>query len=383
MLRNPLTYLILVSMVLILAVPSTSSMWTAQGLPLRIHIRANGTGANRNGDPLSSRAPLIYIRANGTVEPANVSIQRTGNTYTFTNDVNALSIIIERSGITVNGNWHRLNGTGFLDGRDGFNLTGLTGVTVERVKISNFYSGIGMYLSTRITLVQNELTNNSYGIYANWSNDSIISRNKVMHNNGGGLYMPSEFNVTVEDNLVSWNIDYAMRVEYTRNCTFLRNIVANNYGPGIHMFLSYNNTVFHNTFINNTPNAISQGSVNIWDDGYPSGGNYWFDYQTKYHDTVEIDSSGIWGTPYVIDGNNTDRYPYVRPLPIGLLGDVNYDGVVNILDITIIASAYNHTEGEPQWIPQADLVPPYGTINMLDLVTCAAHYGETFPENDT
>jgi parallel beta-helix repeat protein len=312
-----------------------------------------------------------------------VSIQRTGNTYTFTSDVNALSIIIERSGITVNGNWHRLNGTGFLDGRDGFNLTGLTGVTVERVKISNFYSGIGMYLSTKITLVQNELTNNSYGIYVNWSNDSIISRNKVMHNNGGGLYIPSEFNVTFEDNLVSWNNDYAMRVEYTRNCTFLRNVVANTYGPGINMVLSYNNTVYHNDFINNTPNAINQWSVNIWDNGHLSGGNYWDDYQTKYHDTAEIDSSGIWGTPYVIDGNNTDRYPYVRPLPIGLLGDVNYDGVVNILDITIIASAYNHTEVEPHWIPQADLAPPYGTINMLDLVTCAAHYGETFPENDT
>jgi hypothetical protein len=64
-------------------------------------------------------------------------------------------------------------------------------------------------------------------------------------------------------------------------------------------------------------------STNKWDDGYPSGGNYWSDYLTKYPHAAEIDGSGIWNTPYVIDGNNTDHYPLAkktaRALPIILI----------------------------------------------------------------
>ncbi|HEX9261603.1 MAG TPA: hypothetical protein VF893_03660, partial [Candidatus Bathyarchaeia archaeon] len=53
-------------------------------------------------------------------------------------------------------------------------------------------------------------------------------------------------------------------------------------------------------------------STNVWDDGYPSGGNYWSDYQNRYADAKETDSSGIWNTPYVIDDKNQDRYPLVN-----------------------------------------------------------------------
>jgi len=59
-----------------------------------------------------------------------------------------------------------------------------------------------------------------------------------------------------------------------------------------------------------------------------------------------------------------------------LFGDVNYDGVISILDIVNIASIYGCKEGERNWIPEADLVVPYGKIDILDLVTCVAHYGE-------
>jgi hypothetical protein len=65
--------------------------------------------------------------------------------------------------------------------------------------------------------------------------------------------------------------------------------------------------------MNNTQQVESDGSPNTWDNGYPSGGNYWSDYQTRYPSAAEIDGSGIWNTPYVIDANNTDRYPLMSP----------------------------------------------------------------------
>jgi len=50
------------------------------------------------------------------------------------------------------------------------------------------------------------------------------------------------------------------------------------------------------------------GYDNVWDDGYPSGGNYWSDYAG-----VDADGDGIGDTPYIIDDNNIDHYPLMGP----------------------------------------------------------------------
>jgi nitrous oxidase accessory protein NosD len=77
---------------------------------------------------------------------------------------------------------------------------------------------------------------------------------------------------------------------------------------------SSNNTFYHNSFINNTQHVHIEtaGHANSWDNGYPSGGNYWSDYNG-----TEANHDGIGDTPYVIDANNIDNYPlmtqYVIP----------------------------------------------------------------------
>jgi len=58
-------------------------------------------------------------------------------------------------------------------------------------------------------------------------------------------------------------------------------------------------------------------SANIWDDGFPSGGNYWSDYigVDLYGGLSqnETGSDGIGDTPYIIDANNQDNYPLIKP----------------------------------------------------------------------
>jgi hypothetical protein len=88
---------------------------------------------------------------------------------------------------------------------------------------------------------------------------------------------------------------------------------------------SSNNTVYHNNFIDNTQQVHQPwwdypaipASVNVWDDGYPSGGNYWSDYNgTDLHSGPYQNETGydwIGDSPYIVDQNNTDRYPLMYP----------------------------------------------------------------------
>jgi parallel beta-helix repeat protein len=75
---------------------------------------------------------------------------------------------------------------------------------------------------------------------------------------------------------------------------------------------SSNNSIFHNNFVGNQQHVSTDNSYNQWDDGYPSGGNYWSDYKEKYPEASETDNSGIWNIPYIIDSNNVDHYPLIN-----------------------------------------------------------------------
>jgi WD40 repeat protein/metal-dependent hydrolase (beta-lactamase superfamily II) len=59
-----------------------------------------------------------------------------------------------------------------------------------------------------------------------------------------------------------------------------------------------------------------------------------------------------------------------------LVGDVNGDGIVNMLDLYLIAIHYGEMPDNPNWDPDTD-VDENGIVNMLDLYIAALHYGQT------
>jgi len=88
----------------------------------------------------------------------------------------------------------------------------------------------------------------------------------------------------------------------------VKNDFLNNSVYGIHIS-SENNAVYHNNFLNNTQNTYGSYYDTKWDNGYPSGGNYWDDY-----DGVDEDpEDGIGDTPYRISNNTEDKYPFMEP----------------------------------------------------------------------
>jgi parallel beta-helix repeat protein len=70
-----------------------------------------------------------------------------------------------------------------------------------------------------------------------------------------------------------------------------------------------NNTFYGNTFIGEDELVSVDATAydNFWDNGVY--GNFWSDYNG-----TDVFGDGIGDVPYIIDGNNQDRYPLMEPL---------------------------------------------------------------------
>jgi parallel beta-helix repeat protein len=277
----------------------------------------------------------IYIRADGSIEGTD-KIQRNGNVYTFTGDISD-ALVVERDNIVVDGAGHVLEGAGvgrgiFLDGR--------SNVTIKNITIREFDFGIDLWNSSGNTISANAIANTSpTGIYLVSSSNNSISANNIT-NNQRGISLTGASNNSVSANHIS-NNDVGISLTGASNNSISANNIANNsygiylYSPsgsnsmsantianndvGIYFYSISNNLICHNNFVGNTVQAIvdSLGYVNVWDDGYPSGGNYWSDYSGvdlnsgPYQN--EVGSDGIGDANYTINADNNDRYPLMGP----------------------------------------------------------------------
>jgi parallel beta-helix repeat protein len=90
------------------------------------------------------------------------------------------------------------------------------------------------------------------------------------------------------------------------------NEISDNFYAGVAITGASNNYLYHNNFMTNRYQAYDDAN-NVWDDGYPSGGNYWDDY-----DGVDANGDGIGDTSYaILNGFNIDRYPLMAPFTHG------------------------------------------------------------------
>jgi parallel beta-helix repeat protein len=251
----------------------------------------------------------VYIRADGSIDPPTAPITTYDNiTYTVTDNITSTAdgIIVERDNIIIDGAGYTLQGKR-QDFYKGIDLTNRRNVTIKNIRITAFYYGIKLFGSSNNNIIGNNITNNGDGIdlFSSWNN-SIIGNN-IANNSGGGICLEYFSN----NNIITGN-----------------NMTANKW-DGIRLEYSSNNSIFHNNFVDNAREAYSYNSVNVWDDGYPSGGNYWSDYtgvdlySGPYQN--ETGSDGIGDTPYFIDAYNVDKYPLMSPLPLKIF-DVVCEG---------------------------------------------------------
>jgi parallel beta-helix repeat protein len=212
-------------------------------------------------------------------------------------------------------------------------LINCSNVTVRDISVSNNFIGIAL-VNTNSSVVTNVTTQIcSYGILLAWSDDNLIS-NSTMTNGAWqsiGAFLYDGNNNTLSGNIFS-NMAYTFQMPGQPPA-----------GTGLAV-AGVNNRVFHNNFVNNTLHVgIAPGEplVNDWDDGYPSGGNYYSGYTGSdifnglYQN--ETGSDGIGDTPYLIDANNHDDFPLMKPY--GIKHDIGVTSVATTK--TIVGQGYS------------------------------------------
>jgi parallel beta-helix repeat protein len=102
------------------------------------------------------------------------------------------------------------------------------------------------------------------------------------------------------------NFTYGIYFEEVNNAAIItRNTLANN-TVGLLLNNSNGNTIYHNNFISNSQQVMTVGtSRNIWNKN--SDSNYWSDYTG-----LDEDQDGKGDSPYIIDEQNQDNYPFMK-----------------------------------------------------------------------
>lgn len=265
-------------------------------------------GAVCSGIVKAQSSDDFTINADGNVTPSTAPIQQTGSTYTLTSNVYG-SIAVNRSNSILDGNGYTLFGKGYTAYGD-LSLNEVSNVTVKNftiVFIEDASASVGIQLidSSKVVVANNTVTGfesiqamNGFlfaGIDVEGGTSDVIAENNITYNLDGITFFGTSHNQVVGNNIVGdWS-----------SCGL--------YSTGIYFGEASNNTIYHNNILNSTTQAEVSGSVNIWDDGYPNGGNFWGDYWTKYPNADGRSTSGIANLPYVIDPKNMDRYPLVKP----------------------------------------------------------------------
>lgn len=262
----------------------------------------------------------------------NVDIRKS---LTLTGE-NRTNTIIDGGGsncISVRANNTAISGFTVRNGREGILLCGDSNIATNNVAKLNNLSGIrlGTYIMPPIL---DPCTN------------SVVSNNIVISNGYPGIDLFYSYNNTIINNSVSLNELVGIDLDYSDNNTVINNVIVNNNGDGIELYPSSNNNtvinnfissnsnsgigvvssndnlIYHNNITNNTNNtkqAYDDTGSNLWDNDYPSGGNYWSDYMgvDLYHGPSQDISGGdgIGDTPYSIlgDAGAQDRYPLMNP----------------------------------------------------------------------
>jgi hypothetical protein len=320
----------------------------------------------------------LTINADGSVTPSNAAIQREGNTYAITADLNS-PITIERGDIILDGANHTLLGPG--SNQNFIAITLMAGnITVENLCVSGWRAGVyGAY--NNATIANNIFTSN-YQAIAVYADDYIIEGNYISGSSDtailiyGGATRPQGDNNLITQNQIM-NNNWALDIINSNGTTISKNNVtsnaviltlgnqkANTDVAGFHL-------LYLNNFVNNAQTlhipfggpfvsgAVPVSPAGHWDNA--SAGNYWSDYQSRYPNATERGNSGIGNTPYMIIDSVTYTDTYANGTEV--TGTEVLGNAIDHYPLMTAFSATNALNPMPTISPSETPTPPSTSSN--------------------
>jgi parallel beta-helix repeat protein len=258
-------------------------------------------GARNVGNAQNDLLETIYILPDGSVSPATPLIVHTGILYSLTGNINA-TIIVQKSGITFNGNGYTLYGNNTPYGAvvSGFLIDGVNNVTIMNTQIINYSYGVflqntmhnnitnnyfdydsyvvGLHGNADYnTIANNTMTRGLHGVYTDFgfnNNVTVIYNNITNFGSGFGINLLSSAGNIIQGNMMD-NNNKGISLYDCTNSVVRGNIMAYMDQAGIHLTDSSGNTIIDNK-INRTrygPGILVQASS----ENTLSGNDLWFD----------------------------------------------------------------------------------------------------------
>ena len=228
--------------------------------------------------------------------------------YTSANNY-ATGIIVQGDHCTIAGNTITNNYLGIF-----CSIQSYTQITENNIT-ANLHDGMRFFGGSYNTVSENNVTLNAVSGIALEGYSNTISKNNIQ-NNYRGIGFGSSYSVIFGNNISS-NTESGIFFAGSKNIVSANDFKANKWGIFItpQLAASHDNTFYHNNFVNNDNSAFdnSSSTVEFWDNGAQSGGNYWSDYLTKYPNATEATSLGMGDTAYLVSYGNMDNHPFMTP----------------------------------------------------------------------
>jgi hypothetical protein len=293
------------------------SRWSTGQTSTTITVSENGTYTAYYGAPALSgnvtRVPQDYMSIQAAVDAAP-----SGSTIVICPGVYNESIIVNKP-LTIIG---RLGSEPiFRGGGSGIAITllqGASGSIISGIIITSWDEGIHINGASGCKIYDNimsQISNCGIAVHGSGTLDNLICSNVFEDTTVAVDLTTASYNNTVYRNIISTNAQ-GILLGPNKNIVCANTIISNSIA--LNLTSSGNNLVFHNNFVNNTVQvSVSASAGNTWDNGYPSGGNYWSNhtgldlYSGPNQD--QLGSDGILDTGYTVAGGGVDRYPLSEP----------------------------------------------------------------------
>lgn len=233
-----------------------------------------------------------YIKADASIEPSTLPIERDGNFYRLTDNILNYTLEIQRDNIVVDGNNFTLSlpayGEVDINGHAKippaiFSIFNRTNIVIDNITLTQYSYGVEIQNSSNIIILQNTLLNGNNGIYMQNSANCSIIANQITDNPLHAIFIRDCLSFNVSYNTISDSRDGGIMVDRvflpidnSQFSVFTRNTLSNYPSDIFFRGQHTNNLIFENNFLGG---GITFCGVNCTSNSVHN--NYWIGNQAK------------------------------------------------------------------------------------------------------